>query len=477
MIAGLEGSIGDNWQWDVSYQYGQAADDIQTPNLLRGKNFKNALDVIADPVTGDPVCRDAAARAGGCVPYNIWSRGPLTQAQRDYFVATRVQNTRNSQKIISAHLNGDLFRLPAGAVAFAAGADRRVEGLRTQDDAAMLSGDIRWGVGTNANARPALDERFKVTEGYAEVLVPIIYNTPFVDMLSVNGAIRLSDYNTIGSTVAWQAGVNWMVNDDLRLRFSRSRSVRAPNLQELFGPVTVTLTSVGNPCGSNNIDTTANRKANCIALGASASGGPVTVPQIEAISGGNSQLAEETSNSLTIGAVLTPRAVPGLRLSVDYYDIRISGVITSPDLNKGCLDAASMAGNSFCERMEFTSEGLLVRQNRSLINASEFSSTGVDFSVDYRLPVGQNSRVGINLVGTYLIKKEILGVGGDASTLSIEDGEYTDPRLRFTLRVDFDTPHWGVGVANRFISKSDIDRQALPEPVNFPKCHREYIRT
>lgn len=469
VIAGFRGDIADSWKWDVSYQYGQANDDIETPNLLRGQNFKNALDVIADPVTGDPVCRDAAARAAGCTPYNIWQRGPLTQAQRDYFVASRLQNTRNSQEIFAAHLNGDLFRLPAGAVAIAAGAERREEGLRTRDDAAMLSGDIRWGVGTNANARPPLDETFKVTEGYAEILAPIIHNTRFIRELSLDGAVRLSDYNTIGSTVAWQAGVNWTVSDDLRLRFSRSRSVRAPNLQELFGPVTVTLTSIGNPCGSNNINTTANRKANCIALGVAEGGGPVTVPQIESITGGNADLSEETSNSLTIGAVVTPRAIPNLRLSVDYYDITISGVITSPDLNKGCLDAATMAGNSFCDRMEFDSAGLLVRQNSSLINASEFSSSGIDFSADYRLPVGASGRIGVKLIGTYLLKKETLGVRDDPSTLTIQDGEYTDPRLRLSLTLGFDQPAWGVSVTNRFISKSDIDRQALPEAREFPK--------
>ena len=463
IVTGFKGKISDSWKWDVSYQYGQANDDIETPNLLRGQNFKNALDVIADPVTGQPVCRNPAARAAGCAPYNIWVRGPLTQAQRDYFVASRLQTTRNSQEIIGAHLNGDLFQLPAGMVAIAAGAERREEGLRTRDDAAMLSGDIRWGVGTNANARPPLDEQFKVTEGYAEVLVPIIHDTRFINELSLNGAVRVSDYNTIGSTIAWQAGANWTVSDDLRLRFSRSRSVRAPNLQELFGPVTVTLTSIGNPCGTNTINTTANRKTNCIALGAPATGGPITVPQIEAISGGNADLSEETSNSLTIGAVFTPMAFPNIRLSVDYYDISIRGVVTSPDLNKACLDADSIAGNPFCDRLEFTSAGLLVRRNTSLINASQFSSSGVDFSLDYRLPVGATGKIGLSLIGTYLLEKETLGVRGDASTLSIQDGEFADPRLRLNLTTSFDKSNWGVSVTNRFISKSEIDREAPPE--------------
>jgi outer membrane receptor protein involved in Fe transport len=171
---------------------------------------------------------------------------------------------------------------------------------------------------------------------------------------------------------------------------------------------------------------------------------------------------------LTIGAVFTPTFIQNLRLSVDYYDISITGVVTSPDLNRGCLDATSMAGNSFCDRMEFGPDGLLVRQNTSLINASEFSTSGVDFSADYRLPVGGTGRVGINLIGTYVIEKETLGVRGDPTTLTIQDGEYTDPRLRLNLRVSYDEMRWGVSVANRFISRSHIDRQALPEAREFP---------
>jgi outer membrane receptor protein involved in Fe transport len=466
IIIGFNGTVLDGWKWDASYQYGEARDDIETPNLLHGPNFFNAIDSIADPVTNQPICRDAAARAAGCVPYNIFSRGPLSQAQRDYFVGTRIQYTKNTQSILGAHLSGDLFRLPAGAVAFAVGAERREEGLTTRDDGGMLNGDIRWGVGSNATPRSALNEKFKVTEGFAEVLVPVIHNTRFMDMLTLTGAIRVSDYNTIGSTIAWQAGANWKVSDDLRLRVTRSSSVRAPNLFELYAPTSIVLTSNPNPCSLTNIDLTANRRANCIALGNTATGGVATLPQIQVISGGNADAAEETSNSLTIGAVITPRAIPRLRLSVDYYDIKISEALSTFGINdvfRGCLDSAAMQGNLFCNSLVFLPNGDLDKAYTRLLNASEFRSSGIDIAADYRHPVGATGSIGVKFIGTYLLKKEFLGMSGDPTTVSIQDGEYTDPRIRFNLSVSYDRPSYGISITNRFLSKSDIDRQALPE--------------
>ncbi|HEY4275157.1 MAG TPA: TonB-dependent receptor [Rhizomicrobium sp.] len=463
IVTGFEGILFDNWKWDVSYQYGQERDDIETPNLLRGQNFKNALDVIADPASGLPECRSATARAAGCVPYNIFVRGPLSQAQRDYFVATRVQNTENTQGIVGAHLNGDLFELPAGSLAIAAGVEHREEGLHTRDDSGMLSGDIRWGVGTTANARPNLDKKFTVTEEYAEILAPVVRDIPFVQALNVDGAIRASDYNTIGSTIAWAGGVNWTVNDDVRMRFTLSQSVRAPNLLELYGPVTVTLTSAPNPCGSSAINTTANRKANCIALGAPAAGSVNTAPQIESITGGNADLKQELSNSWTLGTVLTPSFLPGFQSSIDFFNIAISGAVTTPNVENGCLDAANMQGNAFCNRMTFSSGGVLLTEDRSLINAAKLTTQGVDFSADYRFQVWGADTVGLNLTGTYLMGLETLAQANDPSTTAVYGGAYTNPRVRLNATVSYEEQNWGGSVTNRFVSSSIIDRAALPE--------------
>ena len=48
-----------------------------------------------------------------------------------------------------------------------------------------------------------------------------------------------------------------------------------------------------------------------------------TAHSLPVISGSNPNLTEETSNSWTVGAVIQPRFIPGLSLSVDYYNIKV----------------------------------------------------------------------------------------------------------------------------------------------------------
>ena len=468
IVAGLEGELFDNWKWDASYQYGRTSDDIETTNLLHNENFLNAVDVVADPVTGSPVCRNVTARAAGCVPLNIFSVAPFTQAQRDYFVRNRREYAANIQEVYSAHLSGELFNLPAGALTVAAGAEHRKERLVTWDDGLILTGQIQ---AVSASAHPPLDKQLEVTEGYGEILAPLIRGVRFVDALSLDSAVRVSDYTTIGRTLAWQAGVNWTVSDDMRLRFTRSRSVRAPNLVELFAPTTVTESSYFNPCAAQTIDANANRRRNCLALGTPASGGTYQVQQARFISGGNPDAKEETSNSLTVGAVVTPRAIPNLRLSVDYYRINIKDALSSfsaGDTLQRCVDANSIEDNVFCNQIVFNSVGEAQITYTNLVNASSFSSSGIDFSADYRFPIGASGRAGLRLAGTYLMKKEYVGVPGDKNTLVIYDGEYTDPKLRVNLTVSYDRRNWGVSVTNRFIGKSVLDAQGLPEARDLP---------
>ena len=52
--------------------------------------------------------------------------------------------------------------------------------------------------------------------------------------LEFNGAVRATDYSTAGYVTTWRAGATWQPIEDIRLRVTRSRDIRAPNLSELF---------------------------------------------------------------------------------------------------------------------------------------------------------------------------------------------------------------------------------------------------
>lgn len=71
---------------------------------------------------------------------------------------------------------------------------------------------------TIGTTRGTLVGKYSVKEVYGEVHVPILKNTPFFDTLSIDGALRLSDYSTAGSTTTWKVGGEWAPIPDIRFR-------------------------------------------------------------------------------------------------------------------------------------------------------------------------------------------------------------------------------------------------------------------
>ncbi|MCZ2958196.1 TonB-dependent receptor, partial [Acinetobacter baumannii] len=84
------------------------------------------------------------------------------------------------------------------------------------------------------NALPSTRGSFHLWEGFGEVIAPLIQDRPFFHALTVRGAVRVSDYNTIGTTVSYNYGGEWAPVEDIRFRVMQARSVRAPNINELF---------------------------------------------------------------------------------------------------------------------------------------------------------------------------------------------------------------------------------------------------
>lgn len=57
---------------------------------------------------------------------------------------------------------------------------------------------------------------------------------------------------------------------------------------------------------------------------------------IKGPSAGNPDLKEETANTFTVGAILTPRALPGLALTVDYFRIKVKDAINALAVLRRC---------------------------------------------------------------------------------------------------------------------------------------------
>ena len=184
--------------------------------------------------------------------------------------------------------------------------------------------------------------------------MPLLKELPFAEELTLNLAGRFADYDgNTGEVFAYNAGLDWSPISSLRFRAGLARAVRAPSLVDLYSEQSQNFATINDPCSLRNIGAGAStRAANCAAAGIPADRTITTVSTAtpEILSGGNPELLEETSDSLTVGFVFQPEFAPGLSFSADYFDIEIDDVITAPtaqQIMNACYDASDI-DNQFC---------------------------------------------------------------------------------------------------------------------------------
>ena len=456
--AGFEGTLQNDWDWSVSFQDSRYENNSKWSNYAITENLANAIDVIADPVTGEPVCRSGAA---GCVPIYPLSQEPMSAEQDAYIRHTALRFHRNEQRVAAASLAGNLMDLPAGALQFAAGLEHREEEIKSMDDGLARQGALHLFRGQEPQ-----NAEMSVKEAYLELVVPVIAEMPFIQQLDIEAAVRSSDYDTIGSTTASKIGLNWAISDDLRIRASSSISVRAPNLSELFSPGVTTGAFLIDPCDITQINLgTSSRAANCAALGIPVGwANPNAANAKQLITGGNPDLTEEESDSFTFGLVITPDAIKGLSLSIDYWDIEITDAIGSfgaSDIIKKCVDSPSLA-NNFCPMITRDGQLSIERINVSRINVGRLNASGIDFGGAYGFDIAGGD-LSINLNGSFLMEHEELIDGSDPTSLFINRNDPNNPKLRSNLNLTYQQGPLSLGLNTRYIGSTIYDPNALTD--------------
>ncbi|GFE80082.1 TonB-dependent receptor [Steroidobacter agaridevorans] len=463
----LSGEIAADINWSAFAQYGRVKDHAIQGNVPWKSHWLAARDVITGP-NGTPVCRSEAARAEGCVPLNIFSQIPASEALKNYVMSDRDEYRTTTQQLFGAEIHGSAFQLPAGKIGYAFGVEYRKDTLKNEDDPMALSGELVYGGGPGA--RSELDVSASVKEVFTEVLVPVLADAPFARRVNLELAYRYSDYNTVGGTNAWKAGLIWEPLQGFSMRGVQSRSVRTPNFGELYEPVftNTTLGSITDPCMVASYYATAERAANCAALGVPAPGivDPKVGPHVT--TGGNPELGPETSDSLTIGFVWQPSFLPNFDLTVDYWDIDIEDVIYQLSyiqvLNL-CVDMPSIdnqycaaQGRNLTPNVPTSQHGILMPAGAALwvkaqqANISRLYANGVDVSLSYRIDVGPG-RLGFRLAGTRLIEDVLETTPGVAAGDQRRDGAYTNPKTRATLTTTYDVGNFGMALSSRYWGK------------------------
>lgn len=386
MQAGLNGRVeAINGGWELSFQYG----NTHGSNSLLGDT---SLQRIQQALLLNAAGTGCADPSGGCVPLNLFGLGRISPAAAQ-FISTRINSSQDFEEIIAqAFLSGDtanFFTLPAGPIGFSVGAE-----YRSDEFAFRPSQDLAVGNLTGFNASPPVSGYIDVYDLAGEVRVPLLKDLPFVQELAIEGAGRLSDYSSQDSiTKAYKIAGDWTVNDDLRIRASYNRAVRAPSVGELFGPRSNGFPTATDPCSQQGNPNAAVRAA-CIASGVPANlvGVIQANQQTQTISGGNPDLEPEVADTYTAGIVWTPSFVPGLSVTVDYFNIKIDDYIASfggstANVFNVCYRNASVAGNPtspYCSAIRRLANGSIDFVSLQLQNVAKQTTEGVDVQVTYQ---------------------------------------------------------------------------------------------
>jgi len=353
-VAGLQAELGGGFTLDGYYQFGRTDYSQMGRNTTINSRMGFALDAVRDPATDNIVCRATLAgnpAAAGCVPLNIFGAGSPSLAAIDYVTGTVMQTTQMTQHVASLAVQGELLDLWAGPLAVATGIEFRKDIAEGTADPISQRLDFYTGPGS------PIDGEIEVWEGFVEAALPLH------ETLDLNGAVRLTDYSTSGSVTTWKIGADFEPLDWVRLRATRSRDIRAPNVFELFGPAQSSFQSILDPTPG---------QGQVLSL---------------VLLGGNSTLVPEVADTWTAGIVLQPDLGPGnLRLSVDYYDIKLDGAVSTLGAQvivTGCSQGAA----DFCEFITRDANGAITQVRNFNLNLNTLITRGWDIEAAYSLPV------------------------------------------------------------------------------------------
>ena len=410
MVASLEGDIGANWSWDAYFQHAENKfKQNYTGNVVIAR-MNNAIDAVVNG-NGNVVCRinaDASAANDdpACVAFNLFGRGNSSLGAQAYVAPSGYQTIKTTEDVFAANLRGDLVSLPAGALAVAAGVEHRSDKLVGDADALSAANSF-W----SFNGK-AISGKVDVTEGYLEAVAPLLKDVSFAKKLELNGAMRRTSYDRSSpgkassstDVTTWKGGLVYEPADQLRLRVTQSRDIRAPNLTEMFGPVQSGRVLVTNPFTT-----------------------PATNGlQVTSLTGGNPALQPEKADTFTAGVVLTPmwEAAPALRLSVDYFRVQIDGAI-------GSLGAQTVINRCFAGATEFcpfitkdASNSISVVQDVQQ-NVNRLISRGVDLELSYATGPLKYGRLDYRLLATRYLElstKDSAGVTDRAGQTGYRPG-------------------------------------------------------
>ncbi|MEJ7926745.1 TonB-dependent receptor [Sphingobium sp. AN641] len=445
-LGGLSGKIAGDWTYDAYYMYARTRNSqVQYGNLSQRAIQAGLLD--------------------GTV--NLFGAGTLTPSAVDAISIRTNNRDISTLQVANGSIQGKLFNIGWGAddVALVVGGEYRKVRSEYIPDLALSSGDS---VGLPPGKATA--GGYNIKEAFFELSVPIAAHSPFVERLEVDARGRYSKYSlgAVGGVWTYAFGAQYAPVRDITFRAQYSRAVRAPNVGELFGGAGSDSAIAQDPCALAANANSATIRALCIATGVPAAsiGSSILQPNatILGTTGGNPNLQEEKSTSYTFGAVIRPRWIPRLNVTVDYFNINVKDAIAPvgggvANILNLCYNTIQDANSAICRLIRRNpttgvidaATGPNGSQNTVLetqANLGFYKTSGVDIAADYTQPLDfgigtSQSQLNLSVAATWTQKFDIQPISG-LSTLECAG--------RFGLTCGNPLPHWRTTTRLSFIN-------------------------
>lgn len=380
---GVGGNITDN----ITFNFDATAMHDELTRLSRGYVYiQHLLDVIADGT------------------YNFANPSSNSPALQNYLKPDNITNATSDQYQAQLVFGADLFELPGGKVNLAVGGSVRRESINAPSANDDANGPTQRYFTLNAFGTKGARN---IYSAFFEAEAPIF------DQLSINGSGRYDKYSTGQSNFSPKIGAKLKPVKELLLRGTYSRGFRIPSFAEAnalptTGYVTNSASLFNNAYLAQYGCTTTTFNA-CPTYIRTGSYGQTTLA--------SPNLKPEKSRSFTGGIVLEPGRfgpVSSFNITLDYYNIKKTGVITQPSNSPALLayytgqpippgytviaDAPDINFPNAKPRVAFVQS--------QLINANTQKTSGLDLGVNGQIKFNDDIKLTTSLDVTYIIKLE-----------------------------------------------------------------------
>jgi outer membrane receptor protein involved in Fe transport len=499
IVAGVRGKFGDGWSYELSGNYGRFDEKNEILGNVNLQRFLLAIDAVdqgkvtTGVANGNIVCRatvdpsarialetaanpafaaaQLAADVAACKPVNVFGAGNVSDAAKNYLLQNSVAYGRITQFVLNGFLSGDTgkwFSLPGGPVGIALGAEYRRETASYRQDDYTKAGLTFY------NSIPDLNApSFEVKEVFGELRLPILKDVPFFHELTLSGAGRYADYKgKAGSVFAYNGNLEWAPTRDIRFRANYSRAVRAPTLVDLYTPFGQNYELITDPCSNYAANPTTQIAKNCAAAGVPATFNYQYKGSLGYQSGGNVNLKVETSDSYTLGTVITPHWVPGLSLTVDWFDINVKNAIASLSAQSvitACYSQTSI-NNQYCSLFQRYAgapgttgpageiPGRILENSLQVVplNYAKLRVRGIDVELAYQHNLGDFAKLSTRVIYTHNFRNDTYLDATNPNFRTQQLGTLGFPFDEFSWNVDLNKSIFTLGYKMQFVGKMTV---------------------